>query len=462
MAAIKNQPAPKPSQLPASPAKAAVAEADDFWAAGEEAIPEEMAAPAPNQEPGLVSQGLDYAGRALDYAGGIARTGLASSAGVAQDVLQGKNPLTEPPVVNEEDVMNALKGKAPDSAEYLRRLGVPEGGSIKLGNMTFTTRGAAGFAADIATDPLTQVVKLAKKLPYLKKLINSEGTAGMVNKATEALGEAVYKSALPKGAEEAGETLIRAGAPVGGTARLAQKVEELSNTMGKLRQGLYDKATELGVTIDAAYPLKRAEATLSAMKKDPGLAPQVQELEGLLMRYKEAGKVPVDIMSEWKSHLYDALPASAWEGGRMKKTAQRFKMALAADFREAIEQAGNKAQKGLGDSINALNDKWGTLLSATRPLEKATQATGGKLGLMIDGAVAATGGPQAYALKKGFDVATGTGARTLVGKALMEAGKKDVASRLVRQSAADMLKQGALSPMQPEQATASDDFFGAE
>ena len=59
---------------------------------------------------------------------------------------------------------------------------------------------------------------------------------------------------------------------------------------------------------------------------------------------------------------------------------------------------------------------------------------------MIDGAVAATGGPQAYAAKKAFDMATGTTARTVVGKALMEAGRKDLSSRLMRQSVANITR----------------------
>lgn len=462
MASVKGQPAPKPGSVknPIPTQKSAV---DDFFAdfdapevdapiaeagAEESFAPVEQPQQEPEEAPGLGGQVLDAAGRVLDYAGGAMRAGLANSAGMIQDVAQGKNPLNEPPIVTEEDLKNVLKGKGPDSAEYLRRLGVPEGGSLNFGGVKVTTRGAAGFASDVATDPLTQVVKLAKQIPYLKKLINAESKTGLINKASEALGEAIYKSSLPRGAEEAAEVLVKNGAPVGGSAKLAQRVEEMSNTIGKLRQGLYDKASELGVTIDTAFPLKRAEAVLSQMGKDPGLEPAARELAALIARYKQAGKVSIDMVSEWKTNLYDALPATAFNGAKLKGNAKRFKAALAADFREAIVQAGNKAEKGLGDSINALNEKWGALLSATRPLEKATTATGGKLGLIIDGAVAAGGGPKAYAVKKGFDLATGTAARTLAGRALMEAGKHDLASRLARQSFAATQRP---SPLQPEE-----------
>lgn len=387
------------------------------------------------EEPGVLNKTLDAAGRVLDYAGGASRAGLANVAGMAQDIAQGKNPLNEPPIVTEEDLLNVAKGKGPDTAEYLRRLGVPEGGSVNIGGVKFTTRGAAGLAGDIATDPLTAIAKMIKLSPYLRNIIGSPG------KASEALGEAVYKSALPKAAQDAAGALIESGAPIGGTAKLAQKIDDLSNTMGKIRQGLYDRATSKGVVIDSAYPLKRAEAALSAMNKDPGLAPVVQDLQSLLDRYKSAGKVPIDIVSEWKTNLYDSLPANAFNGPKLKNKAKAFKAALAADFREAIAQAGNKAEKGLGDSINALNEKWGTLLSAKQPLEKATKASGGKLGMMIDGAVLAGGGVGGIAAKKGFDIATSPFAKTVVGRALMEAGKRDLVDRLTRQALSGQTRQ---------------------
>ena len=447
MAAIAGQPAPKPGSTPspdlqqdaldhalaamesapqAAPAKSDAL--DSALAQGEAAPP----APPPEQ-PGIMRQGLDYALRGLDYAGGNARTALATGAGMVQNAVQGKNPLAQE-ITTGEDVKKALKGQAPTSAEYLRRLGVPEGGSLNVPGLgKVTIRGAAGLAADIATDPLTLVAKAVKGSPYLEKLFNSPG------KASEALGEAVYKSALPEHAREAAPAIIEAGAPVGGTAKLAQKVQDMSNTMGKLRQGLYDRATELGVSVDTAYPLKRAEAVIAKMDRDPGLQPAAQELSDLLGRYKEMGKVPIDLVSEWKTNLYDSLPKSAWgNNGKLRGFAKEFKAALAGDFREAIIGAGNTAEKGLGDSIDALNNKWGTLLSATQPLAKASGQGGSKLGHLIDGAVLATGGIKGAAVKKGFDMATSPYAKTLVGKALMEAGRNGIASGLANRTLIDL------------------------
>lgn len=460
MGAIKGQPAPKPQSTP-SPDPYSAFENDmtasyaafDADMSGVDAAAQ--AAPPP-EEPGVARQALDYGLRGLDYLGGLTRTGLAEVAGIGTQIAQGKNPLTEPQVVTPEDIKAALKGKAPRSAEYLRRIGVPEGGSLNVPGLgRVTIRGAAGLATDIATDPLTAVAKAVKDSPYLAKLFNAPG------KASEALGEAVYKSALPAKAGDAADVVIQglpeagvAGAPIVGAKGMAAHVDQMSSTIGKLRQGLYDKASELGAAVNVAeQPLTRTEAVLSRMSRDPSLRPVAEELKTMVDGYKQAGSVPLDIMSEWKTNLYDSLPQSAWSGaGKLRGVAKQFKAALAGDFRDIIVNVGNKASAGLGDSIEALNSKWGALLSATKPIEQAAVATGGKLGTMVDGAVLAMGGIKAEAVKKGFDLATSPYAKTLVGKALMTAGKNGLATGLTNRvlinanQAPEQLDQGGDLP----------------
>lgn len=457
MASVKGQPAPKPGSTPTPvPGTGQKSAVDDFFAEydapaaapqdalsafdaeGESFTEEDV----PAEAPGVGAQILDGAGRALDYVGGATRTGLANVAGMAKDVAQGKNPLETPQLVTEEDLANVARGKAPSTEEYLRRLGVGEGGSFKIGDMKITARGAAGFAGDVATDPLTSIAKLFKAAPYLKKLVSLPG------KATEAIGEAVYRSGLSKidqklasrGVDKLSSVLLENGAPVGGMAKIAQRVDDMSQSIGKIRQGLYDKATELGVTIDTAYPLKRAEAVIDKFSKDPGLAPAMTELRALVKRYKDAGKVSIEEMSAWKTNLYDALPSTAFDGfGKIKGQAKTLKAALAADFRDAIVGAGNKAEKGLGDAINVLNEKWGVLLEAQRPLAKdaAGGLGGGKLGTWIDGALLGSGNGWALAGKKGLEVANTTAVKTAAGKAAMELGKTDMMNRITRQAIAE-------------------------
>lgn len=373
-------------------------------------------------------EGLETAGQALDYAGGFMRTGLASSAGM----LAGKGM-----IVTEKDLANALKGKAPNSAEYLARLGIPELGSVDLPLIGKTTgRGAVGFAADIASDPLIAIGKLAKQVPYIRKLINAPGVA------SEALGEAVYKSAVSKidakiaaknGLEQAApvaEALLSNGAPVGSTAKLAKKIEDISQTMGKLRQGLYDRAAAAGIKAELTS-MPKAEKLLAEMRKDPGLAPAAEELAQLVERYKQAGTASLSDLSQWKTNLYDALPASSFGSfGKLKGKAQQFKAALAEDFKDLIVKTGNKGEKGLGDSISAINDKWGPLIEAKNPLARAAAKTGpGLVGSQIDNALLSLTGIPKYAIKKGLDLATTTTGRTAVGKALMKAGQSGVAQR---------------------------------
>lgn len=391
---------------------------------------------------------LDTAARAADYGGGIVRTGVAGAAGV----------VTGNQTVTAKDLKNMLKGQAPGSAEYLQRMGMEEGPAIDIPGLGhLSARDIAGLAGDITTDPLTVVARSVKTMPYLGKLLNSGGLA------TEALGEAVYKSAvrstenklvragkIEKGTQPIGDALVEAGAPVGGMEKLARNVDEISSTMGKMRQALYARATELGVTVDTGYPLKHAEGVIADMKRHPPLVPLAEKLEAdLINPYKGAGRVTLEQLSDWKTELYQSLPASAYgPNGRMLPAAKKLKAALARDFKDAIVQAGNKAEKGLGDSINQINEKWGPLLAARPQLAKDVAGTAGGLGQQIDAAVLATGGLKAALIKKSYDMATSPQARTLIGRALMEGGKSGMMDAAQRQALVNImrLKRGQLPP----------------
>jgi hypothetical protein len=425
--------------------------------------PEEPYAPTetveePHPTPSIGAQALDYTGRALDYGRGVAVTTAAQGAELIDQAMGGGESEKPMDIVSGDDWKNTFKGKAPSLDEYLRRMGVPEGGSLKFGDTKITARGAAGFTGDMAMDPLTAVAKLVKQIPYLHKLINAPGAA------SEALGEAIYKTAtstadaklVKKGAAKlgtrpVGEALIDAGAPIGGAVKLAEKVNAQAQLMGKMRKGLYDRATELGVTIDTGYPLKRAEAVLKEMQENPGLRGAASELMRMMDAYKTEGKVSIDMLSKWKTQLYESLPKSVWgANGKLTTQAKKFKAALAADFRHIIVEAGNKAERGLGDSINTINDKWGLLLDATDPMTAQAVAASGKLGQMIDGAVLASGSASAYATKKAFDMAMSPYAKTLAGKALMAAGKNDLVNRAVRQSFAEKQRPTLKLPEEEE------------
>lgn len=295
-----------------------------------------------------------------------------------------------------------------------------------------TLRGAAGLAGDIATDPLTMIAKTIKGAPYIAKLLESPG------RASEALGEAVYKTAITakdsRKAKVAGQAMIEAGAPVGGMAKIEQKIVEAANTMGNIRQGLYDKFAQLGGKIDVTdSTFANAQGVLKGLRKNPTLAPLADEFEAMLNQYKGQGFVPIDVMSTWKTQLYDSIPKSAFQGARLSNPGKAFKAALAKDFKNAIVDGGNKVEKGLGDAIDHVNDKWGALLEA----KPTKDPLGGTLGKAIDATTFAIGGLPGLMKKKALEVAIGPYGKTITGKALMQAGKTDLVNRLARQSVAN-------------------------
>lgn len=466
MSALKGQPAAKPSQL-ADPVPGQQSAVDAFFAdykppqVDATAQFEAAAAPAPAEQPGLGSQiqeagsqALDAAGRALDYGGGLLRTGLASAAGVAQTVAQGKNPLMEKPVVGQEDVVAALKGKAPVFDEYLRRLGVPEGGSIELPGLgRYTIRGAVGLAGDIAASPpLNKVVALASKFPVIKEILGAPGAA------LEAVGAQMYKAGLKtadaklalKDKEPISKYLMQAGES-GTTAQLAEKVKDMADTMGGVRQGLYDEATKLGAGVDLNTALKRTELLVDKLgkRKSYGAAAIKEEVNKILDHYKGLGSLTIEEASAAKSELFEAIKSS--KIGNARTAAKALNAAMAADLREAIVSSSNKAKKGLGDAIEEVNQKWGTLITAQKPMEQqaakaATKSLISQIdGIILGGGLALPGGigtvPAAavVGVKKMFQLANTTYAKTTFGNALINAGKHSLEDSLMKRSLRQIL-----------------------
>ncbi len=394
--------------------------------------------PAEEQEPGMLSSVLhsapvEYGLKALDYPGGIVRTALAGGAGL----LTGDQP------VDEDDLVNTLKGQAPSSAEYMQRLGVSEGPSMQVpftDNKRISLRDAEGFAMDVVTDPLTLISKSVKALR----------PAGV---AAEKAGASVYKSGLKKideklvekGAGPVSDVLLKEG-KVGTTKKLAKEADEIGKKALAERATLYKKAAEKGVTIDMGFPLEQAEKHLKKMASDPGLALQMQPYVDLMESYKKAGKVDIGTLSDWKTNLYNALPATAFDGPKLKSHAAEFKKALSNDFKNAIVGAGNKAEKGLGDKIDKLNETMQSVIEARKPMKMQVRrantpnaitavdsmlaAAGGTIG-GIPGAALAVGG------KKAVQGANTTLGRTAAGKGLIEMGKSGVPDALIRQGMID-------------------------
>jgi hypothetical protein len=466
MAGIAGQPSAKPSSIKspvpnedlAAAASAFVAQQGNQMPQAPAGSPDQAAEPdlataaqqfagggqaeAAPQGPGIVSQGLDYAGRGLDYMGGVMRTGVANSAGMLKAAAEGKNPLApENMIVKPEDLKAATYGKAPSSAEYLKRMGFGEGKSISLPFVgKISERDVEGLALDIATDPLTIFAKTLKEIPYIGKLLKAPG------QAAEALGDMTYKSGLSKVDAKLAERgkgpvseILKEEGKVGTTAKLAKDVDDLANSMGKIRGELYDRVNQAGVQVDLSKGFSRTEAVIDKLRRDPtphniALA---NEFEEMLNGYKNRGTAPIDLVSEWKTSYYDALPKSAFNpANKLTGVGKQFKGALAEDLRQSIIQTGEKADKGLGHAIDKVNNKWGILIEAKNPMKKqANQAAAKSFLDKLDFVLAAADHSGGLALaKKGAEALNTTVAKTVMGKAMMEAGKRGVADALTRQA----------------------------
>ena len=440
--------------------------------AAPDVTPDELTAYAIQHKKELMQQvptALEAVGRVLDYPGGHIRTAAAETYDLLNTMLGNK------PIVTNEDVLNALKGKAPSSAEYLGRAGMTEGPSVMIPGTTtrISTRDAIGFALDLAADPLTELSNMVKQVPYIGKLVRGGGLA------TEAMGDWIYSSAFKKvdaklaakGVEpfsevmrngvftkEAAQTLEKHGIQVpehltqgvaGTTMSVAEKADAMSNAVGKVRQAVYEKADQLGakVNLGAEGTFKKAEGVIANMKKDPGLRPQAEALEEMLGRYKAEGPVSLANASDFKSNLYDALPNTAFDGfGKLKAKANQFKLALASDLKDAIVKSGNGAERGLGDAVDHINERWGILLEARKPMQKqTTQAAGQGLGSWIDGVILGSGHVSALAAKKAMELAGTTAARTYVGKAISDAGRSGLVDAMLRRS----LTEQRMTPLKP-------------
>lgn len=393
------------------------------------------------EEPGLLNKAVDYGVRGLDYLGGINRAGLVTLG----DIKAMKHDPSHKFTVTGEDVGNIVQGHAPTSSEYLRRAGVSEGPSADLPLLGNTSlRDGEGLALDIATDPLMALTAAARGIPRLGKALNPIGSMA------ESAGTKVYKSGLKKvdeklverGAKPVSDLLLEEGKS-GTTKTLAKESRELGKKALAERTELYAKAEKLGATVDMSTALTKAEAAVTKMRSNPGLAPAAEKLLALIDSYKKAGKVTLATASEWKTAMFEALPEAAFnQHGKVKGAAQKVEKALAQDFKTAIVDAGNSAEKGLGDEIHALNEKMQTTLGAEKPFKmqvargNTTNAVtpvdamlGTFSGLLSHDARMAAG---AVALKKAADLSKTTYVRTKAGMGLLKAGKSGNLDTLAR------------------------------
>lgn len=389
------------------------------------------------QERDLLGEGLGYLGRGLDYAGGIARTGLAS--------LSGK--------VNKGDVAAALKGQAPSLDEYMGRMGIPEGPSVDLNPWAegkTSARQAVGFLGEIATDPLTYI-----GMPGGSKALKG---ALPLSESAETLGKKMYKSGLKnvdkvvveKGKKPVSDLLLEAG-KTGSVEKLSKDAVDLNRDLLKTRKALYQEASDAGAIVDMTGAVSGARSKIAKLRENPGFRETADKLEAFLNKYEGEGFVDIQSVSDWKSALYDTLPQSAFgPNGKIKGPVKALERTLAKDFKLAIENAADEAAPGLGKKISQINEKMSSLLEAKKPFAVETKksvtpnyltsvdallpgglgvATGTASGDPVTGILSGLG---LLGIKKAADAAKTTTFRTRGGKLLKDAGSSGLLDATAR------------------------------
>jgi hypothetical protein len=338
----------------------------------------------------------------------------------------------------------------------MEKLGIGEGNSWKIPgtNKRISERDMSGFALSIAFDPLTALSKLSKTAPMLRKLMGQPGPiadsvaavlANPVGTVADTAGRYVYRGTFgklaekvgPEAAEEVATRLLNEGGAPSRAASMAKAAEKISGDMSVIRDGFYAQADQLGAAIDLNdNAFVETEKLLNKWRKtdDPGLRNAVEALSEMLDGYKVRGKVSLSDASSFKTNLYNGLPDKAFQNGKPLAIAQRFKAVLAEDLKNVIVKSGNKAQPGLGTSIDQLNQAWGPVIEAQNPFAKQAAIEGRPhgAGQQIDAALIASHNIPAALARKAMELAQTPHLRRLFGKALMQAGQSGAADALAR------------------------------
>lgn len=420
------------------------------------------AASAPPEDEGAIMSALqgaktagEYAARGLDYPGGIARTALATAASLAKHGLEGELKSDVTPA----DAVAALKGQAPPSSEYMRRMGVDDLGSVTvpiLGNQ-ISGRDALGFAADVATDPLTMVSKAVRG-------------ADVVGRGAEATGEKLFKSGfknideklVDKGAKPLSDLALENG--IGGSMKNIEKQSgQLLNDVKADRDLAYQVADMAGVKVDPNVALKESlDKAIKMGVDDPSLKEMSKNLQEKLKQYMGQGPVSLERMSKWKSNLYSTMPQSAYDQfGKLKGPVAEFEKTTANAFKQGIEDAASEGVPKLGDKIAQANEKMQTLISAKKPLRQAVKSEARVNAITpVDSMIVGAAGMASHdpyttmgflGLKKAADLSKTSAFRTRGGQALMGAGNSGVLTPLTSRSFIDLESPWAKMKRQGEQ-----------
>jgi hypothetical protein len=367
---------------------------------------------APMTAGDVALKGLDIAGRALDYPGGIARTGLAAAA----------DPFVEADLYKEGELFKAAKGQPLSGEEIINRAGYKG-----------TGESVGGFALEMATDPMTYI-----------------GLGPLLGKALGKTAKPVYKSArnlqiADKLVAESGkipvsDVLYKYGV-TGTNEEMSSKASDLIKTLTEKRNEIVDAATATGQKANVSV-VDQAIQDLDQKWFSPGAPFEVNpekaqsfiEGESILkeltqpaksmaeVRGLQPGEVSPTELKNLLSSLYEKeLSDKAYMLGELtpskEKVLKEGAKAMKEGYLGSIEKAlGPESRKG----AETINQELSSLLSARKKLRTEANKTATSKGLStVDTALAGASLPVAGAKKLG-DILGTTNFRTKLGTSLKQ------------------------------------------
>lgn len=400
-------------------------------------------------------KGLQYAGKALDYPGGVVRTGLGAT-------FQ-KN-------VTGQDVLNALKGNPLSGDELLERAGESKGGSLsdilpiysngpkhwyqpeKGGMLDPTRRGAEGLALEMITDPLSllalgtskaasMALKAGKELTPAEKLL--QYTTRPIGRGLEEAGKSRYASALRNvdeslkiaGKPPVSPVFIQNEMPVGSMQTLREKSKDLASKAGRDIGNIESEATSRGATVNMLPAMNDSMELSSEMRKSPH--PNVQQagqkLDDITASYLGQGeKVPVDKARAWSSEANKLASEQAFNPMTAGNVpfASEGNREIGQGLKGEVYNAIDKTTPELSDQYKLANKQYSSLSSkdAKRELKNASKVEKRKNGITLVDAGLGAGSlatPQLLPVllgKKLMELGNSAYGRTATGKSLYNLG----------------------------------------
>lgn len=381
----------------------------------------------------LPHQVLPKIAEGANVLGGLART--AEAAAISPFTPGGQT-------MGKEDLYNSLKGRQKYSDALAEQMGVPSGQfdvPVPLvGDVSVNPRKLIGTANDVASDPLTYLAgPIDEVAPGLKAVGNTMVDAG----------KSAYRWALKnvdKHLEAAGklpisDVLMEYGMPHGSSHELGEAIKEVGDIIDFHRGKIYDKVNKIAGPIDMSkVSFERAEEQLAKMRKDERLWGLADELEADMnkIRGETTGTAQKDIgtVSTLKTNTANSLPQSAYTPqGALKDPADRFQRALAEDLRKAVVEHAEKAEPGLGRTVDNLNEQWGSVINSGKPMTQQINREVTKDGITAVDALGSMISPEAVGVKKALEVMKYPAVTTGAAKILTGIGKTAIPDAVLRQ-----------------------------